>query len=37
MGTKYPINILRNFALSLVDTELVFLIDVDFLPDMYFF
>lgn len=30
---SYPVNIMRNRALTLVDTELVLLLDVDFLPD----
>eukprot|EP01125_Pyxidicula_operculata_P022799 TRINITY_DN9581_c0_g1_i1.p1 TRINITY_DN9581_c0_g1~~TRINITY_DN9581_c0_g1_i1.p1 ORF type:complete len:354 (+),score=35.09 TRINITY_DN9581_c0_g1_i1:65-1126(+) len=30
---SYPINIIRNRALQLVETDLTFLIDIDFVPD----
>jgi hypothetical protein len=34
IGTTYPVNILRNAALLIAETDLVFLIDVDFVPDV---
>lgn len=37
VGTSYPVNLLRNIALELVETDLVFLIDADFVPDSNIF
>jgi hypothetical protein len=34
LGTSYPVNIMRNAALQIVQTEIGFLIDVDFCPDV---
>lgn len=37
VGTSYPVNTLRNIVLNLVETDLVFLIDADFVPDIKLF
>jgi uncharacterized protein YjhX (UPF0386 family) len=34
LGTSYPVNIMRNAALQIIQTEIGFLIDVDFCPDI---
>ena len=37
LGTTYPVNIMRNSVLNIVQTEIAFLIDADFCPDKFDF